>query len=80
MEKSTNTSDSSSESSSSDSSSGTNTAPEALETARARPVIPEWGDIENIIAASVAEAITGAKAVQTALNEAVTAINAILAG
>jgi multiple sugar transport system substrate-binding protein len=53
---------------------------EALETARARPVIPEWGDIENIIAASVAEAITGAKAVQTALDEAVTAINAILAG
>ncbi len=51
---------------------------EALLTAKARPVIPEWSEVEGIIATKVAEAITGAKDVQTALNEAATEIDAIL--
>jgi len=51
---------------------------EALLTAKSRPVIAEWSEIENIIAAKVAEAITGATPVQTALDEAVTQIDEIL--
>lgn len=51
---------------------------EALKTAKARPVTPKWGDMENIIAAKVAEAITGEKEVQTALNEAATEIDELI--
>ncbi len=51
---------------------------EALLTAKARPVIPEWSEVEGIIATKVAEAITGAKDVQTALDEAATEIDVIL--
>ncbi|HCT63008.1 MAG TPA: ABC transporter substrate-binding protein [Erysipelotrichaceae bacterium] len=51
---------------------------EALKTAKPRPVIPEWSEVENIIATKVAEAITGAKPVQTALDEAATEIDALL--
>lgn len=51
---------------------------EALQTAKARPVIPQWSEVENIIATKVAEAITGQKAVQTALDEAATEIDALL--
>ncbi|MFA7075932.1 MAG: extracellular solute-binding protein [Candidatus Izemoplasmatales bacterium] len=51
---------------------------EALLTAKARPVIPEWSQVEDIIATKVAEAITGAKSVQVALNEAAVAIDALL--
>ena len=52
---------------------------EALKTAKARPVTPKWGDMENIIATKVAEAITGQKAVQKALDEAATEIDALIA-
>lgn len=52
---------------------------EALKTARARPVTPKWGDMENIIATKVAEAITGQKAVQTALDEAAAEIDKLIA-
>lgn len=52
---------------------------EALETARARPVTPKWGDMENIIATKVAEAITGQKAVKTALDEAAAEIDKLIA-
>jgi len=51
---------------------------EALLTAKARPVIPKWSQVEDIIATKVAEAITGTKPVQTALNEAAAAIDALL--
>jgi len=51
---------------------------EALLTAKSRPVIPEWSEIENIIATKVAEAITGATPVQQAMNEAVVQIDDIL--
>ena len=50
----------------------------ALLTAKARPVIAKWSEVENIIAAKVAEAITGAKPVQTALDEAATEIDVLL--
>ena len=52
---------------------------DALETARSRPVTPKWGDMENIIATKVAEAITGQKDVQTALDEAAAEIDALIA-
>lgn len=52
---------------------------EALKTAKARPVTPKWGDMENIIATKVAEAVTGQKAVQAALDEAATEIDALIA-
>jgi multiple sugar transport system substrate-binding protein len=52
---------------------------EALKTARSRPVTPKWSDMENIIAAKVAEAITGAKPVQTALDEAAAEIDQLIA-
>lgn len=51
---------------------------QALLTAKARPVIAEWSEVENIIATKVAEAITGVKAVKKALDEAATEIDAIL--
>jgi len=51
---------------------------EALLTAKARPVIPEWSEVENIIATKVALAITGEKTVQVALDEAATEIDALL--
>ncbi len=51
---------------------------EALLTAKARPVIPEWSEIEGIIATKVAEAITGTKDIQTALDEAASEIDEIL--
>jgi len=50
----------------------------ALLTAKARPVIAKWSEVENIIAAKVAEAITGTKPVKTALDEAATEIDALL--
>ena len=52
---------------------------QALETARSRPVTPQWGDMENIIATKVAEAITGQKPVQAALDEAAAEIDALIA-
>jgi multiple sugar transport system substrate-binding protein len=52
---------------------------EALKTAKARPVTPKWGDMENIIATKVAEAVTGQKAVQTALDEAASEIDTLIA-
>lgn len=52
---------------------------EALKTARARPVTPKWSDMEDIIATKVAEAITGTKAVQTALDEAAAEIDQLIA-
>ncbi len=51
---------------------------EALLSARARPVIAEWSEVENIIAAKVALAITGDKPVQTALDEAAAEIDLLL--
>lgn len=53
---------------------------DALKTAKARPVTPKWGDMENIIATKVAEAITGQKKVQAALDEAATEIDALIKG
>lgn len=53
---------------------------DALKTAKARPVTPKWGDMENIIATKVAEAITGQKAVQAALDEAAAEIDALIKG
>lgn len=52
---------------------------EALKTARARPVTPKWSDMENIIATKVAEAITGVKPVQKALDEAAAEIDQLIA-
>jgi multiple sugar transport system substrate-binding protein len=52
---------------------------EALATAKARPVIAQWSEIENVIATKVALAITGQKDVQVALDECAQEINAILA-
>jgi multiple sugar transport system substrate-binding protein len=52
---------------------------EALKTARARPVTPKWGDMENVIATKVAEAVTGQKPVQQAMDEAATEIDALIA-
>ncbi|MCL2129148.1 MAG: extracellular solute-binding protein [Treponema sp.] len=51
---------------------------QSLQTARSRPVTPRWSEMEDIIAMRVNEAITGAKPVQRAMDEAVEAINAIL--
>jgi len=51
----------------------------ALSTARARPVIPQWSKVEDVIASKVAEAITGATPVKTALDDAVTQIDVLLA-
>lgn len=51
---------------------------EALLTARARPVIAQWSEVENIIATKVAEAITGQKSVKVALDQAATEIDALL--
>jgi multiple sugar transport system substrate-binding protein len=53
---------------------------DALQTAKARPVTPKWGDMENIIATKVAEAITGQKDVQTAMDEAASEIDALING
>ncbi|MGE5496178.1 MAG: extracellular solute-binding protein [Burkholderiales bacterium] len=53
---------------------------DALKTAKARPVTPKWGDMENIIATKVAEAITGQKKVQDALDEAAAEIDALIKG
>ncbi|MDD3957322.1 MAG: extracellular solute-binding protein [Candidatus Izemoplasmatales bacterium] len=51
---------------------------QALQTAKARPVIPEWSQVEDIIATKVALAITGVKTVQVALDEAAAEIDALL--
>jgi multiple sugar transport system substrate-binding protein len=51
---------------------------EALQTARPRPVHPRWSEIEDIIAARVAEAIMGQKPVQQALDEAANEIDNLL--
>ncbi|MEN6417430.1 MAG: extracellular solute-binding protein [Clostridiaceae bacterium] len=53
---------------------------EALQTAKSRPVIPQWSEIEGIVATKASEAITGVKDAQTAMDEAATEINALLAG
>jgi multiple sugar transport system substrate-binding protein len=50
----------------------------ALQTAKARPVIAKWSQVEDIIATKVALAITGVKTVEVALNEAATEIDALL--
>ncbi|KIY23851.1 MULTISPECIES: extracellular solute-binding protein [Mesobacillus] len=51
---------------------------EALQTAKARPVTPKWSEMENIIATKVAEAITGKKEVQKALDEAAAEIDKLI--
>ncbi|MBG0762693.1 extracellular solute-binding protein [Acholeplasma laidlawii] len=51
---------------------------EALQTAKSRPVISQWSEIENIIAAAFSEAIIGAKPVKQALDAAVVQIDALL--
>lgn len=51
---------------------------EALKTARSRPVIPEWGGMENIINTKATEAVLGLKPVQTALDEAAAEMDALL--
>ncbi len=53
---------------------------EALQTAKSRPVIPQWSEIEGIVATKASEAITGVKDAQTAMDEAAAEINALLAG
>lgn len=53
---------------------------EALQTAKSRPVIPQWSEIEGIVATKASEANTGVKDAQTAMDEAATEINALLAG
>ena len=53
---------------------------QALQTAKSRPVIPQWSEIENIVATKAAEAITGVKSAQTAMDEAAAEIDALLAG
>ncbi len=53
---------------------------EALQTAKARPVLAQWSEIENIIATKVSLAITGEKTVQTALDECAAQIDALLSG
>ena len=53
---------------------------EALLTAKSRPVTPLWGEMSGIIATKVAEAILGDKPVQTALDEAASEIDALIAG
>ena len=53
---------------------------EALQTAKSRPVIPQWSEIEGIVATKVSEVITGVKDAQTAMDEAASEINTLLAG
>lgn len=50
----------------------------ALETAKSRPVTAKWGEMENIIATKVAEAITGQKDVKKALDEAAEEIDKLI--
>lgn len=50
----------------------------ALETAKSRPVTAKWGEMENVIATKVAEAITGQKDVQKALDEAAEEIDKLI--
>ncbi len=52
---------------------------EALKTAKARPVTAKWSEMENIIATKAAEAITGAKEVKKALDEAAAEIDQLIA-
>lgn len=52
---------------------------EALLTAKSRPVTPLWGDMENIIATKIAEAMLGDKTVTVALNEAAAEIDTLIA-
>ncbi len=51
---------------------------EALQTAKSRPVIPEWGDMEGIINTKATEAVLGQKPVQTAMDEAAAEMDALL--
>ena len=51
---------------------------DALQTCKARPVTPKWGDMEGIINTKATEAVLGQKPVQTAMDEAATEINALL--
>ncbi len=51
---------------------------EALLTAKARPVISQWSEVEDIIASKVAEAITGQKSVKVALDQAAAEIDELL--
>jgi len=50
----------------------------ALQTCKARPVIPKWGDMEGIINKRATEAVLGQKSVQTAMDEAAAEIDALL--
>ena len=52
---------------------------QSLQTARTRPVTPRWGEMENIIATKVAEAMLGQKPVLQALNEAAEEIDRLIA-
>jgi len=51
---------------------------DALQTCKARPVTPKWGDMEGIINTKATEAVLGQKPVQKAMDEAATEINALL--
>jgi len=51
---------------------------DALQTCKARPVTPKWGDMEGIINTKATEAVLGQKSVQTAMDEAATEIDALL--
>ncbi|MDF2521789.1 MAG: transporter substrate-binding protein [Clostridia bacterium] len=51
---------------------------EALKSAKSRPVTANWSEMENIIATKVAEAITGKKEVQAALDEAAAEIDKLI--
>lgn len=51
---------------------------DALQTCKARPVTPKWGDMEGIINTKATEAVLGQKPVQTAMDEAAAEINALL--
>lgn len=51
---------------------------DALQTCKARPVTPKWGDMEGIINTKATEAVLGQKPVQTAMDEAAAEIDALL--
>lgn len=50
----------------------------ALETARSRPVIPQWGEVSGIINTKTTEAVLGQKTPRAAMDEAAAEIDALL--
>ena len=53
---------------------------EQLKTARARTPVPAWPKIDEIVSNAVLTALRGDAPVQAALDEAATAVDALLAG